>query len=143
MPRIFFNLFFVSALTLSVVWSSAGEAQPPLRIAEAPKFRLLQAFMCEDVREGTPQGRGVAFSVSRGKICCYTLIDGIKQDSVIYHSWISRDKPTAKFKLSLKETRWATFSSIQLRDDDKGPWRVEIRNANGRLLRTLRFSVVD
>jgi len=30
-----------------------------------------------------------------------------------------------------------------LRDDDKGPWRVEILDAEDELIQTLRFSVVD
>ena len=93
--------------------------------------------------EGAPYGQAVAFSVSRGTVCCYTLFDEIREDTFVYHRWLFRDTPTSKFKLSVKEPRWATFSSIQLRDDDKGPWRVEIRDASGRLLRTLRFSVVD
>jgi hypothetical protein len=136
-------LFVFSALTLIFAWPSGCEAQPPLRKDEDPQFNLIQAFMCEKIIEGTPYGRGIAFSVSTGTICCYTLFNEIKQNSEIYHHWFSRDKPTAQFKLVLKEPRWATFSNIELRDDDKGPWRVEIRNANGRLLRTLRFSVVD
>jgi hypothetical protein len=141
--RILLCLFLLSALGLTAAWPPACEAQPPLRKSEEPPFKLLKAFMCEAVSEGIPHGQGIAFSVSRGSICCYTLIDGIKEDSVIYHHWLCHDKSTAKFKLSLKKPRWATFSSIQLRDDDKGPWRVEITNADGRLLRTLRFSVVD
>jgi hypothetical protein len=140
--RILF-LFILSTVTVLVVWPSACQAQPPLRKTEGPQFKLLQAFMCEEVIEGAPQGRGIAFSVSRGTICCYTLIDEIKEDSVVYHHWLSHDRSTAKFKLSLKKPRWATFSSIHLREDDKGPWRVEIKDAKGRLLRTLRFSVVE
>jgi hypothetical protein len=136
-------LFILWIVTLLVVWPSACQAQPPLRKAEGPRFKLLQAFMCEEVIEGAPHGRGIAFSAARGTVCCYTLIDEIKEDSALYHHWLFHDRSTAKFKLSLKRPRWATFSSIQLREDDKGPWRVEIKDAKGRLLRTLRFSVVE
>jgi hypothetical protein len=46
-------------------------------------------------------------------------------------------------RLILKPPRWASVSSIKLREADKGPWRVEIRDAEGRLLATLRFSITD
>ena len=140
--KIFFALI-LSAVTLTVVWPLAYSSQSAPRENESSHFKLIQAFLCEEVRDGTPYIRAVAFSVSRGAVCCYTLFDEIKEDTVVYHCWISRDKLSAKFRLSLKEPNWATFSSIQLRDDDKGPWRVEIRDANGGVLKTLRFSVVD
>ena len=110
---------------------------------EQPQFKLLNAYVCEDVEEGIPSNRSVAFSVSIESICCYTLFDEIREDSSIYHRWLFHDKPVAKFKLFLKAPRWATYSSIQLREADKGPWRVEIRDSNNRLLKTIRFSIVD
>jgi hypothetical protein len=45
--------------------------------------------------------------------------------------------------LTLKPPRWSTFSSIQLREADKGPWRVEIVDEKDRLHKTLRFSITD
>jgi hypothetical protein len=137
-----FSLLF-SAAAIAVAWPLACNSQPASRENGPLHFKLIQAFLCEDVREGTPYMRAVAFSVSRGAVCCYTLFDEIDKDNLVYHRWLSRDKPTARFKLSLKDPSWATFSSIQLRDADKGPWRVEIRDAGGQLLRALRFSVVD
>jgi hypothetical protein len=46
-------------------------------------------------------------------------------------------------RLTLKPPRWATFSSIQMREGDKGPWRVEIWDEQNQLIKTLRFSVTD
>ena len=143
MPRILALTFILSAATIAVAWPPAGRSQSAPREKGIPRFKLVRALICEDVREGTPFMPAVAFSVSRGTVSCYTLFDEIKEDTVIYHRWLSHDHPTANFKLTLREPSWATFSSIQLRDDDKGPWRVEIRDADDRLIRTLRFSVVD
>jgi hypothetical protein len=53
------------------------------------------------------------------------------------------DKLSTKKKLVLKPPRWSTFSSIQLREADKGPWRVEITDDDENILRILRFSIVD
>jgi hypothetical protein len=53
------------------------------------------------------------------------------------------DELSAKIKLTLNPPRWATRSSIQLRETDKGPWRVEIVDAEDKVLYTLRFSITD
>jgi hypothetical protein len=139
-------------LVLGLLWllgfSGAGEApaQSPPRggsVSGASKLSLVQALVCEDVKDGIPANPAIAFSISAGKIYCYTLFDQIAEDTVIYHNWFFRDKPSARIRLSLRHPRWSTYSSIQLREADKGPWRVEITDAGGRLLKSLRFSVTD
>jgi hypothetical protein len=109
----------------------------------AAKLSLVQALVCEDVKDGIPTNPAIAFSISAGKIYCYTLFDQISEDTVVFHHWFFRDKPSARIRLSVKHPRWSTFSSIQLREADKGPWRVEIVDAGGRLIKNLRFSVTD
>jgi len=131
---------------LSFSWAWAAQAQAPPRggaNSGASKLALVQALVCEDVKEGIPSNPAIAFSISAGKIYCYTLFDQITEDTVVYHHWFFRDKPSARIRLSVKHPRWSTFSSIQLREADKGPWRVEIIDAGGRLLKNLRFSVTD
>jgi Protein of unknown function (DUF2914) len=127
-------------------WAGEAHAQALPRggaVSGASKLSLVQALVCEDVKDGIPSNPAVAFSISAGKIYCYTLFDQITDDTVVYHHWFFRDKSSARIRLSLKQPRWSTYSSIQLREADKGPWRVEITDASGRLLKNLRFSVTD
>lgn len=126
--------------------ASLSHAQAPLRpapINPEAKHTLIQAIVCEEVKEGIPTTASVAFSIASGKVYCFTLFDNISDDTVVYHHWIFRDRPSARIRLTLRPPRWATYSSIQLREADKGPWRVEIIDAGGRTLKTLRFSVTD
>jgi hypothetical protein len=109
----------------------------------APKLVLVQALVCEEVKDGIPLNPAIVFSISAGKIYCYTLFDQVVEDTVVYHHWFFRDKPSARIRLAVKHPRWSTFSSIQLREADKGPWRVEITDAAGRPIKNLRFSVTD
>jgi len=46
-------------------------------------------------------------------------------------------------KLTLTPPKWSSFSSMQLRNVDKGPWRVEIRDSRDNLMHVLRFSISD
>ncbi len=107
------------------------------------KLTLEQAAMCEEIKEYTPYNSAVVFSIKIGKVSCFTSFDPVPEKTFIYHKWYHRDKPSTKKKLTLNPPRWSTYSSILLRETDKGPWRVEISDQKGNLLRILRFSVTD
>lgn len=135
---------------LLLLWAAGGFA--PLADAQtsrpptAPgstRLTLVQGVVCEEIRDGVPANSAVAFSVSTGKIYCFTAFDAVAEDTFVFHQWFFRDRPSSRIRLSVKAPRWSTFSSIQLREADRGPWRVEIQDASGRVLKTLRFSVTD
>ncbi|MDY7036143.1 MAG: DUF2914 domain-containing protein, partial [Thermodesulfobacteriota bacterium] len=107
------------------------------------KLTLARAVMCEGINGQTPQGEAVVFSVKLGRVLCFSFFDPVPQQTSISHKWFFRDKINTEVKLSLKPLRWATFSRVHLRDTDKGPWRVEIIDQEGRVLHILRFSIVD
>jgi hypothetical protein len=104
---------------------------------------LVQADMCEDIQGNVPQNRTTVFSIERRTAICFTAFDPVPQKAVIYHQWFHRDTPSAKIKLTLKPPRWSAYSSIQLRVEDIGPWRVEITDAKGNIFHVLRFSVTE
>jgi hypothetical protein len=107
------------------------------------KLTLRRAVICEGVKDFAPEKQAVVFSVTTGKIFCYTYFDPVPEKSDIYHSWYYKDKLITKQKLSLKPPRWSSYSAIQLRESDKGPWRVTITDQANNLLGVLRFSITD
>ncbi|KPJ78964.1 MAG: hypothetical protein AMJ54_01440 [Deltaproteobacteria bacterium SG8_13] len=104
---------------------------------------LGSATVSEAVKNGIPSNSAVAFSISLGRIYCFTDFVEVGAKTVIYHNWYYRDDKRASVKLALRPPRWATFSSVALRDSDKGPWQVEVTTENGEVLQILRFSVID
>ena len=109
----------------------------------ASKIVLIQALMCEDLLELTPQNPTTVFSIERRKAICFTSFDSVPQKTIIYHQWFHRDQTSAKIKLTLKPPRWRTYSSIQFRAEDIGPWRVEITDSQGHIFEVLRFSITE
>ncbi len=107
------------------------------------KLTLVNATMCDDIQDFSPVNPAVVFSVSVGKISCFTRFDPVPYQTHIQHRWYYKGRLTTKKKLFLKIPRWSTYSSIQLREVDKGPWRVEIVDPKNRVLDILRFSVTD
>jgi len=109
----------------------------------AAKIVLVQALMCEDLLELIPQNPTSVFSIERRKAICFTSFDSVPEKTIIYHQWFHRDQNSAKIKLTLKPPRWSTYSSIQFRAEDIGPWRVEITDSQGRIFDVLRFSITE
>jgi hypothetical protein len=109
----------------------------------AEKPTLVQASMCASLKEGSPCNPGAVFPVNQGKVLCFSSFDPVPRKTFIFHSWFHRDVLISRQKLTLNTPRWSTYSTIQLRESDKGPWRVEIADQDARLLEVLRFSITD
>ena len=109
----------------------------------SPSLTLSRAVICEGIKDYAPENKTVVFSVTVGRIFCFTHFDPVPKESVIYHSWYYRDELITTKKLSLRPPRWSTYSSIQLREYDKGPWRVTIKDQVDVTLGVLRFSITD
>lgn len=104
---------------------------------------LERAVMCEAIESFEPKNPAVVFSISIGKIMCFTSFNMVPEEMVIYHKWYRKDQLSTKRKLTLKPPKWSTFSEILLREADNGPWRVEVTDVDGNIIRILRFSITD
>jgi hypothetical protein len=107
------------------------------------KITLVKAVMCEDLNDLVPQNPTTVFSIERRKAICFTTFDPVPEKTVIYHHWYHRDQSSARIRLTLKPPRWSTYSSIQFRAEDIGPWRVEVKDSQGNIFHVLRFSITD
>lgn len=134
-------LLIAAALVVAAATSAlSAEALPA--VADGP-LSLARAVMCEYIEGYEPQHVASVFSIDAGKISCFTTFDGIQTFTHALHKWYRRDSLITTKRLTLKPPSWSTYSSIQLREADKGPWRVEIWSARNQLLQILRFSVID
>jgi len=137
--------FLIAAILL--ILSQSAQAQEDMARPSPPEkpasLTLVRALMCEAMKEFEPQNETIIFSATLGEAVCFTAFDPVPEKTEIYHNWFRRDRPDAKFKLTLKPPKWASFSKIRLRNSDTGPWRVEITDANGKIFQILRFSVTE
>lgn len=107
------------------------------------RINMVQAVMCESIENFRPVNPGVVFSISLGEVFCFSNFDPVLEKTHVLHKWYKKDKLIFTMRLILSPPKWASFSRIQIRDADKGPWRVEIHSADNKLLQTLRFSMAD
>jgi hypothetical protein len=140
------RFFLLVLLCLSILLGGNGFPQEPTSSPPASgdeKPNLVQASMCTSLKEGSPCNPGAVFAVNQGKVLCFSSFDPVPKRTFILHSWFHRDVLITRQKLTLNPPRWSTYSTIQLREADKGPWRVEIADQDERILDTLRFSITD
>ncbi len=115
----------------------------PNVISESAKTKMVQSVMCEAIESFQPVNPAVVFSISQGEVFCYSNFDPVIEKTFIFHKWYKKDKLIFTMRLTLSPPKWSTFSRIQIRNADKGPWRVEILDSDEILLKTLRFSMAD
>lgn len=136
-----------TALPYTILAQDSATEEPTVQTntpAESlEKLTLTQAFMCEKVDNNTPINQAAVFSVSAGQVCCFTSFDPVPQPTLIYHRWYHSDELSTQIRLRLYPPLWSTYSQIQLRETDKGPWRVEVSDQNGKVFDVIRFSITD
>jgi hypothetical protein len=142
--RTFFLLLFILGIKLFLcgpLHSQQNEKTETPSISG--QLTLHQAVMCEEIFESAPRNRTVVFSVAKERAVCFTSFETVPEKTFIYHNWYYRDIPSARRRLLVRPPRWSTYSSIQIRKTDVGPWRVEITDSKGKILRVLRFSITE
>lgn len=127
----------ITLLAAYPAWSQT-KAKP-----DGESLKLAQSVMCEGVENSAPHNSAVIFPITLGRVFCFTAFDPVPESIYIFHSWFRKDDLITTRRLILNPPRWSTYTRIQLRQADKGPWRVEIHDQWGNLLKTLRFSITD
>lgn len=138
-----FLLFILFMLHEAALPGIGQEKNDLSKKSALPPFELVQAVICENVKNQQPVNPTIVLSVGLKKAVCFTAFESVSEKTHVVHHWIRKDKSVTKVKLFLQPPRWSTVSSIHLREIDKGPWRVEISDSDGNILQTLRFSITD
>ncbi len=137
--RLLFFLLTMQLLFVPPLHAQTEPDSPP----EQKMLTLVRAVMCEEIRSYAPFVPAIVFSIRLGKVYCYTEFDPVPEKSAIVYRWYRRDILVTTRRVELFPPRWSTYSSIQLREIDKGPWRVEVDGPGDTPLTVLRFSITD
>lgn len=110
---------------------------------EIQKLTLVETIMCEKIVNRVPVNPSVVFPVTVNNSYCYTTFNEVSGKTVIWHKWFRKDILVTKIRLVIEPPKWSTQSGITIRESDKGPWRVEITDKEGKVLAVKRFSITD
>jgi len=117
--------------------------QEKAKTESAPKegsgFAITRAVMGTGVDNREPAGVATAFPATTEKVYCFLEAANIPKDMEISLTWFHGQKEMRKVSLPLKAgSRWRTFAHKNL-GGLKGDWKVEIKDAEGKLLKDLTF----
>jgi hypothetical protein len=118
-------------------------AEPAQAQQETAVLEVESAAICEDIVDREPVGAGDSFSVSMGKLFCFTKIVGAETDVDITHAWYFGDTERARITLTVKSSNWRTYSSKILQAHEVGAWHVDVLDESGNVLDTVDFEVVQ
>jgi hypothetical protein len=128
-------------------WAAGTSESPPAAAKEKASkdtdMNLALAVMCEAVQNLKPVNEALTFPVSLGHVYCVSIFKQVSKPTVIFHRWYRRNELSTQIRLKLYPPHWTTYSVVQLREEDKGPWHIEVADQNGRVFGILRFSITD
>jgi hypothetical protein len=115
-----------------------------LLIASVPAacfaIEVADAVMCLDVQGRQPVEPGESFAADVGKVWCWSKIkDG--QGTTISHVYYHDGEEKAVVNLAIRSPLFRTYSSKRILPSWTGPWRVDIVDTNGNVLKSLDFTI--
>ncbi len=97
--------------------------------------------ICTSVEERAPVDADTTFSVTDETLCCFTKITGAEDETTISHVWYWGDVERARVELTIRGISWRTYTSKRIQEHEVGAWRVDILDAEGTVLKSVRFTV--
>lgn len=134
MKRFFFSsgiCMAIISLCLLIPFSSHAQ--------QAGALSVESASICTGVANREAVDAGTSFAVSIGRLYCFSKIAGIQESTDIVHVWYYGETERARISLGVNPPAWRTHSSKIIQAHEIGAWRVEILDASGNLLETLKF----
>ena len=138
MKRFFFSSglgMAITALCLLIPFSSQAQ--------QAGAIGVEFASICTGIADREAVVAGTSFAVSVGRLYCFSKIADIQESTDIVHVWYYGETERARVSLGVKPPAWRTYSSKIIQAHEIGSWRVEILDASGNLLETLKFETTQ
>ena len=106
-------------------------------------LKIERIAICTSVEDRQPVGEADVFVDTTGSLYCYTEIRGMGDATSISHVWYHGTNRRAEVKLNVQGYRWRTWSSKVIQLDWTGDWRVDVVSADGKILKSKRFRIVE
>ena len=123
------KIFWISLTALMLVAA--------LLLAEA---KVTEAVICTSVEQREPKGAAESFDANVGQLYCFTRIEGAA-GTTITHAWYWGEALQAEVSLSVGGSPWRTWSQKTIQPMQTGAWRVDVVAEDGKVLRSVSFTV--
>jgi len=112
---------------------SGQQAKPPASKLPTDTLQVSEFGVGSDVVDHRLVGRADRFPEGT-RVFFWTLVVGGQPGQVVRHVWFQGGRAVMRADLPIGGPHWRTRSSLVLPDGSAGPWTVEARTPDGRLL---------
>ena len=133
-------IFISCALVGGLSFPAAGQEKPKAEAA-AKEISLARAVVGTGVENMEPVGAAATFPASTEKVFCFVEANNIPKDMEISFVWSQGGKEVRKINVPVKAgPKWRTWAHKNVASQ-KGDWKVEIKDAEGKVLKEVKFKV--
>jgi hypothetical protein len=141
--RLSFSSAVVAMTLIGMVLQTSGQekAKSETTPKETIPFTIARLVVGTGVENHEPVGVSDIFPPNTEKVYCFLEAVDIVKDTEVSFVWYYGQNELLKFNLPLKKgSRWRTFAFKNLYGQ-KGDWRIEMRDAEGKPLKEVKFKV--
>ncbi len=128
------NMFTLALILIFFVPSSIYAQQ-------SDNLNVATAVISKNIADRQPVEPGSSFSVSVGKLFCYSKVTNIQSSTQIYHVWYYGDTERARVALNVNPPNWRTYSSKVIQAHEIGKWHVKILDDANNMLQDIEFDL--
>ncbi len=128
------NMFTLALILIFFVPSSIYAQQ-------SDSLNVATAVISKNIADRQPVEPGSSFSVSVGRLFCYSKVTNIQSSTEIYHVWYYGDIERARVALNVNPPNWRTYSSKIIQAHEIGKWHVKILDDANNMLQDIEFDL--
>ncbi|MDO3376708.1 DUF2914 domain-containing protein [Geoalkalibacter halelectricus] len=122
----------VFILLVLLLWSSSVYAQ---------QLEVDEGVVTTGIVDRVPVDAVESYSAEVGRLYFFTRIVGAAEETSVTHVWFFDDEEVARVTLPVRSSNWRTWSSKNILPEWVGTWRVEVVDAEGYVLKDVKFSL--
>lgn len=109
--------------------------------AAALALEVSEAVITTQISDRAPVDAIQTYPASVERLFCYTRVTGAGEETSIAHVWYLRGIEMSRIELPVRSGDWRTWSSKTIFPGSAGDWRVDVLDAEGKLLKTVVFTL--
>jgi hypothetical protein len=139
--RVLYEGTAMKTLTTSVIAIALVVLMLPHAASAQSALTVSELSVATNVVDRMPSGVATTFRADVERVYAWSLVEGAAGETTLHHVWIQGDVERADLELRVGGSPWRTWSNKAIPPEWSGNWRVEVRDANGAVLDTVRFTV--
>ncbi|MFW5774713.1 MAG: DUF2914 domain-containing protein [Chitinivibrionales bacterium] len=120
-------------------------AKPAKKMATkvgSQSINVARLSIATNIENREPVGASDKFSSDVTSLYCFSHIKGVADTINIQHKWYKEDAALSNVTLSVRSPSWRTYSRVNLPEQPKGSYKVDIVNAEtDQIMKTIQFTV--